>query len=198
MRILIVGATGTIGKAVSNALSDQHEIITASRNGDVKVDLSDPQSIGRMFETVGKVDAVISTAGSGKFGPLDQLSDDDFAFGLGNKLMGQINLVRLGRDYVNDGGFFTLTSGILAVQPNPASVLLTTLNAGLEGFVRAAALDMPRDQHISVVSPPAVRETMEKMGWGRGGVLVADVAQLYVDSLTAEHDGLTIDFHQAA
>ena len=128
MKVILVGASGTIGSAVAEALADKHEVISASRNGDDKIDLSDPRSITAMYETVGKIDAVISTAGSGAFGPLDALTDEDFSFGLGNKLMGQINLVRLGRDYVNDNGVFALTSGILAIQPNPASVLLTTLN----------------------------------------------------------------------
>jgi len=189
MRIIVIGATGTIGQAVTEALSGDHDVISASRHGDVRVDLSDPQSILAMYEKTGKVDAVISTAGSGAFGPLDALSDEDFVFGLGNKLMGQINLVRFGREYLNDGGFFTLTSGILANQPNPASVLLTTLNSGVEGFVRAAALGMPRQQKINAVSPPLVKETAEKMGWGPNGVPAVDVAQLYLQSIKGRRSG---------
>jgi NAD(P)-dependent dehydrogenase (short-subunit alcohol dehydrogenase family) len=179
MKVILVGASGTIGSAVAEALADKHEVISASRNGDVKIDLSDPRSITAMYETVGKIDAVISTAGSGAFGPLDALTDEDFSFGLGNKLMGQINLVRLGRDYVNDNGVFALTSGILAIQPNPASVLLTTLNSAVEGFVRAAALGLPRNQNIMAVSPPLIRETAQKMGWGDGGMPVKEIAEIY-------------------
>ena len=183
MRILVVGASGTIGSAVATMLSEKHDVIAASRSGDVKVDLSDPASIRAMFDETGKFDAIVCTAGSGKFGPLDALSDDDFAFGLGNKLMGQINLVRFGRDYLNDGGSITLTSGILAVQPNAHSVLLTTLNAAIEGFVRSAGIDMPRGLRLNAVSPPMVQETAIKLGWGSGGVPAAVVAQSYVDAV---------------
>lgn len=196
MKILVVGATGTIGSAVVETLSEHHEVIGASRSGDVQVDLSHPETIRAMFETVGKVDAVVSTAGTGAFGPMDALSDKDFEFGLGNKLMGQINLVRFGRDYVNDGGFFTLTSGILADLPNPASVLITTLNAGLEGFGRAAALGMPRGQSVAVVSPPMVRETAIKLGWGQGGAPAADVAKLYAMSLSQDWNGRVVGINQ--
>jgi NAD(P)-dependent dehydrogenase (short-subunit alcohol dehydrogenase family) len=192
MRIIVVGATGTIGSAVVEVLSSNHEVISASRNGDVQIDLSDPLSIAAMYEATGKVDAVISTAGTGAFGPIDALSDEDFAFGLGNKLMGQINLVRYGRDYMNDGGFFTLTSGILADQPNPASVLITTLNAGVEGFARAAALGMPRGLAVNVVSPPMIRETAEKLGWGSGGTPVSEVADYYLQSLEPGRNGTVL------
>jgi len=189
MKILAVGATGTIGGAVAELLSQNHQVIAASRNSDVQVDLSNPASIRSMFETVGKVDAVVSIAGSGAFGPLDAISDDDFAFGLGNKLMGQINLVRFGREYVNDGGSMVLTSGILADHPNQNSVLLTTLNSAVEGFARAAALSAPRGIRINAVSPPLVRETAIKLGWGDGGVPAAEVARLYEHAVTSDTTG---------
>ncbi|SHI62027.1 NAD(P)-dependent dehydrogenase, short-chain alcohol dehydrogenase family [Shimia gijangensis] len=179
MRILVIGASGTIGSAVTDLLSQDHEVVAASRKGEVSVDLSNAASILSMYDKVGKVDSVISTAGSGAFGPLDALSDEDFTFGLGNKLMGQINLVRFGRDYVRDNGSIVLTSGILADHPNTNSVLLTTLNSAVEGFARAAALGLPRGLRVNAVSPPLVRETAIKMGWGNGGVPASEVAKLY-------------------
>lgn len=189
MKILLVGGTGTIGGAVAEALRAEHEVIVASRSSAVKVDLSDAASIAAMFETVGKVDAVVSTAGSGAFGPLEALSDEDFAFGLGNKFMGQANLVRLGQDYVNDGGSILLTSGIMADHPMPASVLITTLNCAVQGFASAAALGLSRGVKLNVVSPPLVLETAVKMGWGDQGMPAAAVAQMYVDGLALEGVG---------
>ena len=189
MKILVVGATGTIGKAVVTALQSSHEVIEASRKGRVKVDLSDQTSIAHMYSSVGSVDAVISAAGSGQFGPLTSLTDEDFSFGLGNKLMGQVNLVRFGLDYLNEGGSITLTSGILADQPNPNSVLITTLNTAVEGFVRAASLDLPRNTRLNVVSPPMIRETAERMGWGSGGVPADTVASLYVETVAGNVNG---------
>lgn len=192
MKILLVGGTGTIGGAVAEALSAEHEVIVASRSSEVKVDLSDKASIAAMFETVGKVDAIVSAAGSGAFGPLEALSDEDFAFGLGNKFMGQANLVRLGQDYLNDGGQFVLTSGIMAEHPMPASVLITTLNCAVQGFASAAALGLPRGLKLNVVSPPLVLETAIKFGWGEQGMPAADAAQLYVKALASEGKGEVI------
>lgn len=192
MKIIVVGATGTIGRVVAEALGAEHEVIRASRRGDVRVDLSDPQSISAMYESTGRIDAVVSTAGSGQFGPLEALTDEAFDFGLGNKLMGQVNLVRFGQPYLNDHGSFTLTSGILAREPNANSVLITTLNAAVEGFASAAALNLSRDLRLNAVSPPLVHETALKLGWGNGGVPVRRVAELYVAAVVGDTTGKVI------
>lgn len=189
MKIIVVGATGTIGKAVVKALKPTHDVVEASRKGQVRVDLSDPDSIKAMYQTVSAVDAVICATGDASFGPLDALRDEDFAFGLGNKLMGQINLVRYGWESVKEGGSMTLTSGILADEPHAASVLLTTVNSAVEGFVRAAALGLPGGRRLNVVSPPMVKETAERMGWGDGGIPADIVARLYVNALEGTMSG---------
>ncbi|MCP3867657.1 MAG: short chain dehydrogenase [Gammaproteobacteria bacterium] len=189
MKILVIGASGTIGSAVTEALDGEHEVVKASRTGEVRVDLSDPASIEAMFQAVPELDAVLSTAGSASFGPLDSLSDEDFALSLGNKLMGQVNLVRLGRKHLNPGGVITLTTGILAHNPNPHTVILTMINRALEGFVESAALDMPNDQRLNGVCPPMVKETAEKMGWGPGGVPAVDIAKYYLQSIEPGSNG---------
>src|SRR5436190_5669227 len=118
MRILVIGATGTIGRAVVEALAPGNEIVAASRSkSPITVDITRPESIRAMYERVGQVDAVVSAAGDARFKPLEELSDDDFAFSLGHKLMGQVNLVRYGFGSVRDNGSFTLTSGVLAQNP---------------------------------------------------------------------------------
>src|SRR3954453_19172459 len=105
MRILVIGAHGTIGREIVNALSTNHEVLGASRGGaEIHVDIRDVASIRAMYAKVGKLDAVISAAGSGAGKPLDALTDEDFAMSLGYKLMGQVNVVRLGFAHINDGG----------------------------------------------------------------------------------------------
>jgi len=189
MKIIVVGASGTIGRPVASALGSRHEVIRASRNGDVRVDLSDPHSVASMYESVNHIDAVVCAAGTGVFNSLDQLTDEDFESSLGNKLMGQINLVRYGRSHLNDNGSFTLVSGILAHRPNPGTVLISVINSGVEAFARAMALDMPRGQRINVVCPPMVKETAEKMGWGNGGMTADEVAQYYVQAVEGGLNG---------
>ena len=191
MRILVVGATGTIGKAVVAALSSRHEVISASHNRAAeRVDVSDINSIRALFERVGKLDAIVSAAGSAKFAPLASLSDADFAYSIQNKLMGQVNLVRLGMNALNQGGSITLTSGILAQKPMPGSGAISLVNAGLEGFTRAAALEASHGIRVNCVSPPWVSETLTSMGMDpKGGLPAAEVAKAYVESVEGSASG---------
>ena len=195
MRILVVGGSGTIGSAVAEALEDRHDVVRASRShGDVRVDITDPSSIRSMYEETGEVDAVVAAAGDAAFGPLPELSDEDFDLSLGSKLMGQVNLVRHGLDHVSDGGSFTLTSGILASEPTFGCGAVTLVNGGLEGFVRAAALDLPRGLRINVVSPPWVAETLEAMGKDPvAGLRASVVARAYVACVEGGRQGRVVD-----
>jgi NAD(P)-dependent dehydrogenase (short-subunit alcohol dehydrogenase family) len=195
MRILVIGATGTIGRAVIAALSDGNEIVPASRNSTAtKVDLADPASIRDMYRATGKVDAVVCAAGLAKFAPLAKLSDEDFRFCLDNKLMGQVNLVRFGFEHVADRGSFTVTTGILAKSPMPGSAAISLVNAGIEGFVRAAALEAPRGIRVNAVSPPWVSETLVALKMDPSqGLPAAVVARSYVQSVTGSGTGLTLE-----
>jgi len=194
MRIIQIGASGTIGSAVYQLLSQQHEVLRASRNGsELTVDMTSTASIRAMYDQAGRFDALVCTAGQARFGPLTELSDDDFAFCLANKLMGQVNLVRIGRDHVADDGSFTLTSGVLAQQPMPGSSAISLVNAGVEGFVRAAALEMDRGIRVNVVSPPWVRETLKQMGRDPlPGMPAAHVAKAYQKSVEETASGEVI------
>ena len=194
MRILVVGATGTIGRAVVAALSASNEVISASlRSMTVKVDIADPASIQQMYRSVGRLNAVVCAAGQAKFAPLTQLSDADFRFCLDNKLMGQVNLVRFGFEHVEDGGSFTLTTGILAQAPMPGSAAISLVNAGVEGFIRAAALEAPRKIRVNAVSPPWVAETLQALKMDTSqGLPATIVARAYVRSVTGTDTGSTL------
>jgi NAD(P)-dependent dehydrogenase (short-subunit alcohol dehydrogenase family) len=194
MRILVVGATGTIGRAVVAALFAGNEIISASlRKTTIKVDIADPSSIRQMYRSLGKLDAVVCAAGQARFAPLAQLSDADFRFCLDNKLMGQVNVARFGFEHVEEGGSFTLTTGILAQTPMPGSAAISLVNAGLEGFVRAAALEAPRNIRVNAVSPPWVTETLQALKMDTSqGLQAAVVARAYVRSVTGTDTGLTL------
>ena len=141
MKIIVIGATGTIGREVVKALSADHEVVRiALKDADIVADITSKASIESMYRHVGPFDAVASPAGYAKFGMLDELTDEDYLMGLTNKLMGQVNLVRIGRNYINDNGSFTLTSGVLSQEPMPGSTSLSMVNAAIEGFVRAGGI----------------------------------------------------------
>lgn len=195
MKVIVVGATGTIGRAVVQALGNRHEVVPVSFSKSViKVDIADKASINRMFQATGRVDAVISAAGLAKFGPMNSLTDADFALCLENKLMGQVNLVRIGIDHINDHGSITLTSGILSRRPMKGSTAISLVNAALEGFGRAAALEMPRDIRVNIVSPNWVVDTLKAFNMDpSAGTPVEVVAQAYVTALEGSMNGTVLD-----
>jgi NAD(P)-dependent dehydrogenase (short-subunit alcohol dehydrogenase family) len=191
MRILVIGGTGTIGSAVAEALGPRHEVVPVGHStGDLQVDITSKASIEGLFDAAGPFDALVSAAGAGRFKPLAELTDDDFQASLGDKLMGQVNLVRLGLERVADGGSITLTSGTLAQNPMVGGAAISLVNAALEGFARAAALEAPRKVRVNVVSPPWVSETLVSMGRdGSSGLPAATVARAYVESVEGRRTG---------
>lgn len=194
MRIVVVGATGTIGRAIVGALSGEHEVLPASRKSTLRVDLADRESIRAMYRAAGRVDAVVSAAGDARFAPLSRLTDADFEYSLRNKLMGQVDLVRFGIDSVNDGGSFTLTGGVLARTPMAGSAAISLVNAGLEGFVRAAALEAPRGIRVNIVSPPWITDTLRALGMDESrGIPPEAAAKAYVRSVTGRETGAVLE-----
>lgn len=188
----MIGATGTIGRAVADALETEHEVIRASRNGTTRVDLESPASIDVLFGTVGTVDAVICCAASGQLTPLTSPSDDEFTLGLKGKLLGQVALLRRSVNHVRDEGSVILTSGVFQ-EPTPGGSFGALVNAGLEAFVQAAAIEMPRGLRVNVVSPGWVKETLEKLGTDpRGGTPVKDVAHAYIEVVRGQMQGQTV------
>ena len=195
MKVIVVGATGTIGKAVAKLLIAEHNVVkVASRSGDFRADISRRESLEQLFKDIGPFDALVCAAGVARFAPLHDLSDEDFQLGLASKLMGQVNLVRVGLNYANDNGSFTLTSGVLSQQPMPGSSSISIINAGIEGFVRAAALEMPRGIRINAVSPPWIKETLAALGMETSiGIPAERAAQAYRSSISGTRSGIIIN-----
>ncbi|HUA80208.1 MAG TPA: short chain dehydrogenase [Dyella sp.] len=166
MRILLVGASGTLGRAVQTELGQRHEVIAAGRNsGSIRMDLTDVGSIRDGLKQAGELDAVISTMGKVAFAPLSDFSAAPYGeslhtLGINDKLLGQVNLALAARDCLRDGGSITLTTGILSEQPIVEGTSATLVNGAVEGFVRAAAIELPRGLRINVVSPNVLTEAM--------------------------------------
>ncbi|MBA7845193.1 short chain dehydrogenase [Klebsiella sp. RHBSTW-00484] len=193
MKIIIIGASGTVGRAVAQELSQRHEVIRVGRTqGDYQVDITSQESVQSLFENIGRIDAIVSATGNLFFGPLETMTDRDFNQGLQDKLLGQVRLALTGQHYLNDGGSITLISGIVAHEPIAQGVNATTVNAGLEGFVRAAACELPRGIRINLISPTVLSESAEAYdGYFPGfeSIPAARVAQTYRRSVEGVQTG---------
>jgi NAD(P)-dependent dehydrogenase (short-subunit alcohol dehydrogenase family) len=199
MKIIVIGATGTLGKAVATALAAKHEVVGASRKGEIKADIEDVGSLKKLFESVKKVDAVVCCAGNAVFKPLSQLTDADFQLCIKSKLMGQVNLVRVATDHLQEGGSITLTGGVLAHEPVQGGAAISMVNAALEGFVTGAAIEMPRKIRLNLVSPPWISETLALLKLDpSGGIAGAACAKAYVAAVEGTHQGQTLDARKFA
>jgi NAD(P)-dependent dehydrogenase (short-subunit alcohol dehydrogenase family) len=184
-KIMVIGASGLLGSNLVRLLKVHSEVMEVSFTGSgLTTDIADSQSLKRLFNTVGPVDGIACVAGMVHFVPWAQATDLDWSHGLANKLMGQINIVRLGAALVRDGGAITLTTGVLAQHPMPGSCIVTTVNCAIEGVVRAAALELGSRIRINAVSPGWVAETMQAMGNdATQGLPAADVARHILQQL---------------
>lgn len=190
MKILVIGGTGTIGEGIVNELKQDHEVFVASlTHGKLKVDISSEESIRTLYTSIPKVDAVVCATGKVQFLDFEKFTAEDYHIGLMNKLMGQVNVVRIGLDYVHDKGSFTLTSGVLNQDPIKMGSSASMVNAAIDAFVKAAAIEMPRGLRINSVSPTVLKESMDIYGdyfKGFKPVPLADVVLAYRRSV----DGL--------
>ncbi|MDF2940507.1 MAG: hypothetical protein K0R66_1149 [Gammaproteobacteria bacterium] len=195
MKIIVVGATGTIGKAVTKELEARHDVIKVSQtDGDYQFDMSDEEQVDKFYNQIGNFDALVITAGKVHFGLLEQITTEQWYIGLKSKLMGQVNLVTHGLKFINDGGSFTLTSGILNQDPIKFGASAGMVNGALEGFVTAAAIEMPRGTRINIVSPTMIQEAADSYGpYFRGYIPVpaSTAAQAYVKSVEGLQSGKT-------
>ncbi|MFJ7219848.1 short chain dehydrogenase [Amycolatopsis sp. NPDC098790] len=188
MKIIVLGATGLVGQAVVDALEPRHDLVRAARTSPVKADLTDPASLDALFD--GGADAVVCCAANVPLRPLAGLTDAQILDDLRGKLLGQVALAHRAADRLADGGSITLTGGTFD-EPLPGSGLGALVNAGLEGFVRSAAAELPRGLRINVVSPGWIRETLRSMGRD-GGTPVAVVADAYLALVEGDANGTTV------
>nr|WP_042248627.1 short chain dehydrogenase [Nonlabens ulvanivorans] len=193
MKILIIGGHGTIGKKVVSHFQDENEIIIVGRtNGDITVDIADAKSIKTMFDQLGKLDAIICIAGEAKWAPFNDLTEDDYYIGLKSKLMGQVNLVRIGQDYLNSNGSITLSTGILADDPVVKTTSAAMVNGGIHSFVKAVALEIENGIRVNVVSSGMVEDAYDKYKDyfpGHNPIPMTKVINGYVRSVNGKGNG---------
>ncbi len=195
MKIVIIGASGTLGKKITEALHKEHEVIkVGSKSGDLQVDIRSSSSIEELFRKTGKFDALISAAGAGYFGPFNTMTEKEFKIGIDSKLMGQVNLVLIGQHYINAKGSFTLTSGILSDDPVRGSANLAAVNGAINSFVLAAAYELENGVRINSISPGVVEDSPHYFSSFPGHIPVAmdKVVAAYIKSVLGIVSGQVI------
>jgi len=173
MKIIIVGATGTMGKHLVSVLEKDHEIIrVGSRSGDLQADITSPGSIENLFRQSGSFDALICTAGPSYVGPWKSMTDKEFRRGIDGKLMGQVNLVLIGQHHIHPKGSFTLIAGALTHEPVLNFASAAAANGAVEAFVRAAAIELGNGVRINAVSPTVLEDSPQYFPFFPGDIPV--------------------------
>ena len=163
--VILIGALGKMGQAALMGLGN-HKVITAGRSGDVdhQVDITNEQSIRALYEKVGDFDAVVNTVGLCEYANFTDMTEAQWMTTVMSKIMGQINLVRIGQEYIADSGSFTLISGILNAKPIPFAIADATTSGAIDTFVKCVALEMPRNTRINVINPTVLTEAWDVYG----------------------------------
>lgn len=200
MRILLIGASGTIGRRLSPVLEAKHEIIQAGRNsGDVRVDITSEESIRQLFHTVKNVDACICVAASGPLDNFATLTGKQLLEDFRGKLFGQINVVLIGQHHLNDNGCFTLTSGIFADIPYKGVTGGGVISGALHSFVLSASIELPKNIRINVVSPSMVEDSAKDFGYlfpGLQAVSMGKIVDAYVKTVEESINGQIVRVYE--
>lgn len=193
MKILIIGGNGTIGKIVTKHFKKDNQVFIAGRTrGDLSVDIADSNSIQSMFEKLGKLNAIICVAGEAKWDDFNNLTEEDYYIGIKSKLMGQVNIVRIGKEYLNSNGSITLTTGILADDPVLKTASASMVNGAIHSFVLAASLELENGIRLNVVSSGMVEDAQEryqKLFPGHSPIPMKQVIRGYDRSLRGKRNG---------
>ena len=193
MKIIVLGGNGTIGTYVVNQLKEEgHEVVTVGRSsGDFQANLEDTASLEKLFSEVKDVDAAISIAGTAKWAPLQDISEEDYYIGIKSKLMGQVNFARLAIKNIKEGGAIILSTGILADRPVPMTASAAMVNGGIHSFVKAAAIDAT-NVRISAVSLGLVEPSAKKYdGYfpGHTPIKIEDAVATYLKAVNTDKSG---------
>jgi NAD(P)-dependent dehydrogenase (short-subunit alcohol dehydrogenase family) len=195
MKIIIVGATGTMGQHLTTAFEKENEIIrVASKGGDIQADITSTDSIENMYKQAGAFDALISTAGPTYVGPWAKMTDTEFRKGVEGKMMGQINLVLIGQHYINLKGSFTLITGALSEEPQKNFANASASNGAVEGFVRSAAIELENGIRINAVSPTVIEDSPQYFRYFPGEIptTMRQLEYAFRKSLFGAHSGQVI------
>lgn len=164
--IILIGANGKMGQAALTGLG-KHKVITAGRSADsydFQVDITSEASLRKLYEDVGHFDAVVNTVGVCEYANFTEMTEEQWMSTILSKMMGQINIVRIGQEYIADKGSFTLITGILNTKPIPFAIAYATTSGAIDTFVKCVAFEMPRGIRVNSINPTVLEEAWDVYG----------------------------------
>ncbi len=130
----------------------------------VILDVTDPKAVQQTVETAfekhGRIDVVVSNAGYGLFGCVEELSDDEIEHIVATNLMGSICLLKAAVPYMRKqggGGLIQMSSygGQVAYAANS---MYHATKFGIEGFCEALASEVRQfNIGVTIVEPGGAR-----------------------------------------
>ncbi|PHM71528.1 short chain dehydrogenase [Xenorhabdus sp. KJ12.1] len=204
MKILVIGATGNIGKHIISNIKKYHplladnptelEIIQASRNSpEYSLDVFDNQQLDNFLSKNKMFEAIICAFGKTNWTKPESLRD--YEESIKNKAFGQINVALQALKYIKPGGSITLTSGIVGKIMSPNGSQTAVTNGAIEAFVRSAATEIT-DARINVVSPKLLDESFTnyaKFFPGQETCTGEQIAKGYIRSIYGQETGVVIE-----
>ncbi|PHM29961.1 short chain dehydrogenase [Xenorhabdus budapestensis] len=204
MKILVIGATGNIGKHIISNIKKYHpllidnptdlEILQASRNSsEYPLDVFDTQQLDSFLSKNKMFEAIVCAFGKTNWTKPEKLSD--YEESIKNKALGQINVALRALQYVKPGGSITLTSGIVGKIMSPNGSQTAVTNGAIDAFVRSAATEITNIR-INVVSPRLLDESFTSYARffpGQETCTGEQIAKGYIRSIYGKETGMVIE-----
>jgi 3-oxoacyl-[acyl-carrier protein] reductase len=135
----------------------------------LQVDVTDRAAVERMVaearEAFGRIDVYFNNAGIAQAAkPLEETSDEEWARIIDVNLTAVFTGARAVAPVMREdgGGAIVVTSSIAAARPRPGIASYVASKAGVNGLVRALALELAPTIRVNAIAPVAVRTPMLK------------------------------------
>jgi NAD(P)-dependent dehydrogenase (short-subunit alcohol dehydrogenase family) len=168
-RVVVIGGSSGMGLSVAEKLlAAGAEVVIAGRSeerlqaaratlgmGRVEVavmDIGEQSEVKAVFARVGRLNHVVVTAADLPYGPVVKLTESDVMRAVRSKLLGPLFVAQESAESIEPGGSVTFISGIAARRPMRGGSMAAALNSGLEGLVRALAIELAPIR-VNAVSP---------------------------------------------
>lgn len=167
-RVLVIGGASGIGYAVAErALAEGASVVIAGRSAEglasaqtalgagvetVAFDIGDPAQAEAAYAGIGQIDHLVTTAAALTYAPVADIPLEAVAATIGSKIWGPFLAARFAAPNIRPGGSMTFFTGLAAYRPGPGTAIVATVNAGLEGMIKALAVELA-PLRVNGVSP---------------------------------------------